>query len=70
MTNCALLVMPSDNRGLASADEEKRERVAKAGGKARAQDKERLPDAGHKGEQTVSQSKEIMLEIGKKGGQK
>jgi hypothetical protein len=29
-----------------------------------------LPEAGHKGEQTVFQSKEIMLEIGKKGGQK
>jgi hypothetical protein len=36
MTYCALLAMPSDNRGLASADEETRERVAKAGGEARA----------------------------------
>ena len=48
--------MPSDNRGLASADEEKIERVAKVGGEARAQDKEGWSEAGHKGEQTVSQS--------------
>lgn len=41
----------SDNRGLASADEETKERVAKAGGEARAQDKEGLSEAGKKGGQ-------------------
>ena len=70
MTYCALLAMPIDNRGLASADEETRERVAKAGGEARAQDKEGLSEAGRKGEQTVSQGKELKQEIGKKGEQK
>jgi general stress protein YciG len=46
------------NRGLASADEETKERVAKAGGEARAQDKASLPEAGRKGGETVSQDKE------------
>ena len=66
----SLLAMSSDNRGLASADEETKERVAKAGGEARAQDKEGLSEAGSKGGETVSQDKEHMSEIGKKGGQK
>jgi len=38
-------------RGLASADEETRERVAKEGGEARAEDKEGLREAGRKGGQ-------------------
>jgi uncharacterized protein len=59
----------TSNRGLASADEETKERVAKAGGETRAQDKEGLSEAGHKGGETVSQDKEHMSEIGKKGGQ-
>ena len=62
--------MSSDNRGLASADEGTKERVAKAGGEARAQDKEGLSEAGRKGGESVSQDKEHMSEIGKKGGQK
>jgi general stress protein YciG len=37
------------NKGLASADKETRERVAKKGGEARAQDKEGLSEAGRKG---------------------
>jgi general stress protein YciG len=41
--------MSNDNRGLASADEETEERVAKAGGETRAQDKEGLSEAGRKG---------------------
>ncbi len=61
--------MSSDNRGLASADEETKERVAKAGGEARAQDKEGLSEAGRKGGESVSQDREHMSEIGKKGGQ-
>ena len=62
--------MLSDNRGLASTDEQIKERVAKAGGEARAQDKEGLSEAGHKGGETVSQDKEHMSEIGNKGEQK
>jgi hypothetical protein len=41
--------MSSENRGLASADEETRERVAREGGEARAEDKESLREAGRKG---------------------
>ena len=52
--------MSSDNRGLASADKDTKERVAKAGGEARAQDKEGLSEAGRKGGETVSQDKEHM----------
>jgi general stress protein YciG len=43
--------MSSDNRGLASADEETKERVAKKGGEARSEDKESLREAGRKGRQ-------------------
>ena len=43
--------MSDDNRGLASADEETKERVAKAGGEKRAEDKEGLSEAGRKGGQ-------------------
>ncbi len=59
----------TSNRGLASADEETKERVAKAGGESRAQDKEGLSEAGRKGGGSVSQDREHMSEIGKKGGQ-
>jgi hypothetical protein len=38
-----------NKRGLGSADEETKERVAKEGGEARAQDKEGLREAGRKG---------------------
>ena len=57
------------NRGLGSADEETKERVAKAGGESRAQDKEGLSESGRKGGESVSQDREHMSEIGKKGGQ-
>jgi general stress protein YciG len=40
-----------DKRGLASADEETKERVAKKGGEKRAEDKEGLSEAGRKGGQ-------------------
>ena len=44
--------MSNENKGLASADEETKERVTKKGGEARAQDKEGLSEAGRKdGEQ-------------------
>ncbi len=59
----------TSSRGLASADEETKQRVAKAGGEARAQDKEGLSEAGSKGGESVSQDREHMSEIGKKGGQ-
>jgi len=55
--------MSSDNRGLASADEEAKERVAKAGGEARTQDKEGLSEAGRKGGETVSQDKSICQRV-------
>jgi hypothetical protein len=42
-------LMSNENKGLASADEETKERVAKKGGEARAQDKEGLSEAGRKG---------------------
>ncbi|MFL6490453.1 MAG: hypothetical protein ACJ70O_01785 [Nitrososphaera sp.] len=45
---------------MASADEETKERVAKTGGEARAQDKAGLPGVGHKAGETVSQDKEHM----------
>jgi general stress protein YciG len=65
--------MSSDNnRGLASADEETRKRVAKAGGEARAQDKEGLSEAGRKGGEKVAEERgsEFYREIGEKGGEK
>ena len=43
--------MTDNNRGLACADEETKERVAKAGGEARAQEKEGLSEDGRKGGQ-------------------
>ena len=43
--------MSSEKRGLATADEETKERVAKKGGEARAEDKESLREAGRKGGQ-------------------
>jgi general stress protein YciG len=44
--------MSNENKGLASADVETKERVAKKGGESRSQDKEGLSEAGRKdGEQ-------------------
>lgn len=59
--------MSSYNRGLASSDEEAKERVAKAGGEARAQDNVGLSEAGRRGREAISQDREHMSEIGKKG---
>jgi hypothetical protein len=39
----------TSNRGLASADEKTKERVARAGGESRAQDKEGLSEECRKG---------------------
>jgi general stress protein YciG len=62
--------MSDEKRGLASADEETRENVARKGGEARAQDRESLSEAGRKGGEKVAQEKgpEFYSEIGKKGG--
>jgi uncharacterized protein len=66
----------SNNKGQASTDEETKERVAKAGGEARAQDKEGLREAGRKGGQkgaeTVKEEHghEFYSKIAKKGGEK
>ncbi len=64
-------MVDNSNRGLASADEETKERVAKAGGEARAQDKEGLSEAGRKGGETVKEERgpEFYSEIGRKGGE-
>ncbi len=64
-----------DNRGFASMDDEKQRKIASKGGKA-AHDKgtahEFDPDearqAGHKGGETVSQDRQHMSDIGRKGG--
>lgn len=58
-------------RGLASADEQTRERVARAGGEARARDPSSLAEAGRKGGEKVVQQygPQHMAEIGRKGGQ-
>lgn len=59
------------DRGLASADEETKERVARKGGEARAKDPESLAEAGRKGGEAVVEKygPEHMAEIGKKGGE-
>jgi general stress protein YciG len=63
-------------RGLASADQETRERVASIGGKAAHEqgtahewDSNEAREAGRKGGESVSQDKEHMSEIGRKGGE-
>ena len=58
-------------RGLAAANPETRSRVAKAGGEARAQDKEGLRVAGRKGGETVKAEYgiEFYQSIGEKGGE-
>jgi uncharacterized protein len=63
--------MTRDNRGLASADPETRERVARMGGEARAEDPHSLAEAGRKGGEAVVQKygPEHMAEIGRKGGE-
>ncbi|AFU57121.1 putative glucose starvation-inducible protein B [Candidatus Nitrososphaera gargensis Ga9.2] len=56
---------------MASADEETKERVARKGGEARAQDPESLAEAGRKGGEAVVEKygPEHMAEIGRKGGE-
>jgi hypothetical protein len=63
--------MTRDNRGLASADPETRERVARMGGEARAGDPQGLAEAGRKGGEAVVQKygPEHMAEIGRRGGE-
>lgn len=63
-------------RGLASADPETRQRVARQGGKAAHQQgvaheftSEEARAAGRKGGQAVSRDREHMREIGKRGGE-
>jgi general stress protein YciG len=63
--------MTRDNRGLASADAETRERVARMGGEARAENPQSLAEAGRKGGEAVVQKygPGHMAEIGRKGGE-
>ena len=60
----------TSNKGLASADKETKERVARAGGTARAQNPQGLAEAGRRGGQKVVSryGPEHMAEIGRKGG--
>jgi general stress protein YciG len=68
----------SDNskRGFASMDDEKQREIASEGGRAAHQkgtahefDSREAREAGRKGGETVSQDREHMAEIGRKGGQ-
>ncbi|MBE9171426.1 stress-induced protein [Pleurocapsales cyanobacterium LEGE 06147] len=65
-----------DKRGFASMDEEKQKEIASKGGKAAHQkgtahefSSEEAKEAGKKGGETVSQDREHMSDIGRKGGQ-
>jgi general stress protein YciG len=66
----------TSNRGFASMDEEKQREIASKGGKA-AHEKgtaheftsEEAREAGKKGGEKVSQDREHMSEIGRKGGE-
>ena len=66
----------NSKRGLASADPETRQRVARMGGKAAHErgvahefTSEEARAAGKKGGQAVSRDREHMREIGKRGGE-
>ncbi len=70
-----LMPKASDRRGLASASEETRKRVASLGGKAAHAsgnahefDSEEARNAGRKGGEAVSRNREHMAAIGRKGG--
>ena len=69
--------MSSENRGLASADEETRERVAKEGGEAsheerglQAADQETRESVAREGGEARAEDKESLREAGRKGGEK
>ena len=59
----------TSNRGLASADEQTREEVARKGGEAVSQDREHMSEIGRKGGEAVSEDRQHMSEIGRKGGE-
>lgn len=68
--------MPESRRGFAAMDAEKQREIAKKGGRAAhakgsahqfSADEARV--AGRKGGQTVSQNREYMARIGRKGGE-
>jgi uncharacterized protein len=71
-----LMDVMSNNKGQASTDEETKRRVSKAGGEARAQDKEGLREAGRKGGQKGAETvkkeygDEFYSKLAKKGGEK
>jgi uncharacterized protein len=76
MTKMAEKKNNKSERGFASMDEEKQREIASKGGKA-AHEKgtaheftsEEAREAGRKGGETVSQNREHMSQIGRKGGQ-
>ncbi|HEU0050897.1 MAG TPA: stress-induced protein [Patescibacteria group bacterium] len=57
-----------NKRGLASADEETRSRVAHLGGEAVSRNREHMAAIGRKGGEKVSRDRMHMAEIGKRGG--
>ena len=66
----------SSERGFAAMDEEKQRKIASEGGKAAHErgtahefDSEEARRAGKKGGETVSQNREHMAEIGRRGGE-
>lgn len=59
----------TSNRGLASADQQTREEVARKGGESISKDREHMSEIGRKGGESVSRDREHMSEIGKKGGE-
>jgi general stress protein YciG len=63
-------IAPHQKRGLAAANSDTRMRVAKAGGEARAQDREGLSEAGRRGGAVKERyGTEFYSEIGKRGGE-
>ncbi len=65
----------SSGRGFAVMDDDKQREIASKGGRAAHEqgtahefDSEEAREAGRKGGQTVSQNREHMAEIGRKGG--
>ncbi|HEX5323148.1 MAG TPA: KGG domain-containing protein [Capsulimonadaceae bacterium] len=66
----------TDRRGFASMDEARKREIASKGGKAAHQkgtahefDSREAREAGRKGGETVSQNREHMAKIGRKGGE-
>jgi uncharacterized protein len=71
------MVSDTSKRGFASMDEDKQREIASEGGRAAHErgtahefDSREAREAGRKGGETVSQDREHMAEIGRKGGER